>query len=181
MNALTVKPPIIQDRLENDFPSSPLVQQVNALQQGNLTNDEFAAAKQSYLTYLIADRVYNQYLHQQHGIRRRQYLQHIHQQTHGAVGGQGGVNTGGVSGGTSSGGTSSGGGPTGASGPQGASLGGGPPVSSSVGGGPPLASSGGGSGGTSSISTTSLLSSKQTSPLDTTRSGRPVSQRTKKP
>lgn len=181
MNMISVKPPVIQDRLENDFPASPLVQQVNALIQGNLTNEEFAAAKQSYLTYLIADRVYNQYLHHQHGIRRRQYLQHIH----GSGGGvpnpnQGGnpVNTGNVGGSSSSSGAVLGASSqipsTGSS--SGTSTGTQSGVPSSVGSATGL--------NTGSVPTTNTSGGpigppgKHTSPLDT-KSGRLASQRGK--
>nr|WAH70958.1 capsid protein [Eptesicus fuscus gammaherpesvirus] len=62
--------PVVQGRLDNDFPGHPLVQHLNNMQQGVLNDEQFVLAKQSFLTFLIAQAAYDGYLDRNAGIRR---------------------------------------------------------------------------------------------------------------
>ncbi|ARW78127.1 small capsid protein [Common bottlenose dolphin gammaherpesvirus 1 strain Sarasota] len=76
--ATGLKLPIVQHRLEHDYPNSSLVQMLQTLDhEKDVTNEEFAVAQKHYLVFLTCQMLYNKYLVAQNGVRRRNHIQNL--------------------------------------------------------------------------------------------------------
>ncbi|AAN64280.1 ORF59 [callitrichine gammaherpesvirus 3] len=67
--------PNVQSRLEADFPNHHLQTKFMELVQGNLSDKEYREAQAGYLTFLIAEHCYENYVQRMHGVLRRQVAQ----------------------------------------------------------------------------------------------------------
>ncbi|AJE29721.1 ORF65 [macacine gammaherpesvirus 12] len=74
MSVLRVKEPVVQGRLDQDYPNHPLVAEMNNLPQGDMSPAQYALAKRNYLVFLTAKRHYDVYLQKKNGILRKDHL-----------------------------------------------------------------------------------------------------------
>ncbi|AAT00110.1 JM133 [macacine gammaherpesvirus 11] len=74
MSSLRVKEPIVQGRLEHDYPNHPLVAEMNNLPQGDMSPAQYAIAKRNYLVFLTAKHHYDMYTQKKNGILRKDHL-----------------------------------------------------------------------------------------------------------
>nr|AEL29809.1 hypothetical protein [Bovine gammaherpesvirus 4] len=77
MSQHRLRTPMIQGRLENDYPNNPLIATMTALPQNNMTSDQYAEVQRNYLVFLIAQQCYDRYLASKTGIRRKHHLQQL--------------------------------------------------------------------------------------------------------
>lgn len=75
--ATGLKLPIVQNRLENDFPDSTVVGQLQALKRGDASDEEFALAQKQYLVFLTCQMLYDKYLLTQNGVRRKRHIMNL--------------------------------------------------------------------------------------------------------
>lgn len=71
---LILKPVSIQDKLEEIDSSSNIVNDISALRQGNLSDEEFALRKKLYVCYLRAHDIYEEHTQRKLGIRRKKHI-----------------------------------------------------------------------------------------------------------
>lgn len=69
-----LRKPTVQANLENEDPNSPIGRAVLNLQQQNLSNEDYVQARRTFLVFLTAQSLYDNYVQENAGVRRRQML-----------------------------------------------------------------------------------------------------------